>query len=136
MDDVMKLIKIAVSVLITLAVIGFVVYLFTMGRDMFRTSDAQMVDLQERLTQTNYGELHDTTVKGSQVVSYIRGNTSNVTITVTTKASGGTRTYTKDDVYNVSDSLNANYINPTADFMVTVSKNANDIVDGVTFTQQ
>lgn len=140
-NEGMKFVKIAVGVIMTLAVLGFLVYLFTIGQGLIKGTDQEIQGFQKNLTQAKFNEFDSTIVSGSQVINAIRQYSNTIPVKVKTSASSSEITYSKTASgavtdYKVTDPAATEYINPTADFKATISKNTNGVVDGLKFEQK
>lgn len=134
-NEGINFIKIATAVILGLAVVGFLVYLFTMGQGITRETGQEMAGISKSLTMAKYQQYDNATVSGAQVISCIRNYSSKLTITVKNGA-GTTKTYNSSNPdYNITDPSNAAYINPTGEFKSTLVIDDNDSVTGITFEQ-
>jgi hypothetical protein len=135
-NDGIKFIKIAAAVLMGLAVVGFLIYLFTIGQGITKGTDQELMGIQKSLTRAKFEQFENTSVSGAQVVSCIRNNAAKLTVKVTNGA-GTTKTYNSTNPdYTITDPSNTAYINPTGEFTSTLVVDANKTVTGITFVQK
>lgn len=142
-----KIITIAEIVFALVFVVLLSVFMATIN-SKGNTANNQLVDTLEMTDGTSISKYSTgETVKGTDVANVVNnyktiGGNLKLEIVVVTKSNangvaygyerGKSSTHTK--AYN-SDSTNANYINPTADFTPTVCKNANGVEDRIIFIQ-
>ncbi|HHV30727.1 MAG TPA: hypothetical protein GXX73_14320 [Clostridium sp.] len=135
-NEGINFIKIATAVILGLAVVGFLVYLFTLGQGITKETDQELMGIQKSLTMAKFEQYNNSTVSGAQVISCIRSNSSKLTIKVTNGV-GTTVTYDSSNPdYTVTDPGNSAYINPTGEFTSTLEVDANKTVTGITFVQK
>lgn len=113
------------------------------------SANTKLVDTLEMTDSTSLDTYADgSIIKGEAVISAIKnvktiGGNLKLQIIVKTASniSGAKYGYvgsgaTSITPYNITDSTDSDYINPNASFEVTQNVNANDIITGLTFTQQ
>ena len=139
---------------IVFALIFVVILAVMMGTITNKANNAntKLVDTLEMTDNTSLDTYADgSIVKGESVISCIKnvksvGGNLKLSIKVNTLANGSVedkkKTYGYVDSsntiksYNVTDSTDVNYINPSASFRVEQQTNDNDVITGLTFTQQ
>ena len=110
------------------------------------SANSKLVDTLEMTDNTSLSIYDGKTVKGESVLSAIQnvkslGGGMKLEITVDTKSGSAPVSYGYVDgadtitEYKVTDPNSADYINSTANFQSELTKNANDVVTGITFTQ-
>lgn len=135
-NEGINFVKIAAAVFMGLAVVGFLIYLFSVGQGITKETDKELMSIQKSLTEAKYEQYDNTTVSGSQVISCIKSNASKLTITVKNGA-GNTTTYNSSNPdYTATDPSDSGYINPTGEFKATLVVDSNKSVTGIRFEQK
>jgi hypothetical protein len=135
-NEGINFIKIATAVILGLAVVGFLVYLFTLGQGITKETDQELMGIQKSLTMAKFQQFDNTTVSGAQVITCIRNYSTKLKITVKNGA-GTTKVYDSSNPdYTITDPSNSAYINPTGEFESTIEVDANKTVTGIKFTQK
>ncbi|WXR61384.1 hypothetical protein WG909_13930 [Peptostreptococcaceae bacterium AGR-M142] len=129
--------------------LAFVAVLAVMNSGLLSTASNANKKLSNTLSMTSDYELetyNGTTVTGDTVISAIKNaktlsSNTKLEIEVKTKE-GATDKYGfvdgKDDFtdYTETDSRDNDFINPTANFEASLTKNDNDIITGIEFVQE
>jgi flagellar basal body-associated protein FliL len=138
MSNVTTIIKLGAAVLITVAAIAIAIALFGQGADITRNSESDIKGISQVISSKKFDAYNSTEVSGSSVVNAVRmyGETDELTVSVKTNAAAAATTYKSTSKYAVSDSANANYINPVGTFTSTLTANANGIITQISFVQK
>ncbi len=129
-------IKIAIGVLLTVALITAVMLLFNKAKPTVDKASGQLDTITKQMETLEFQAYDGTTVSGSEVISSINTKASNnITITVKTNNNSAGKSYTSAS-YNITNVSDSNYIEPTGKFSATIDKTANETITGVTFVQQ
>lgn len=105
------------------------------------SANTKLVDTLEMTDGSSLSAYADgSTVKGESVRSAISqiksiGGELKLTVTVKTKMSS-TEVYSESRKYSQTNTTAADYINPSASFKCSQDKNTNNVITGLTFTQQ
>jgi hypothetical protein len=144
MDNATEIIILAVSVIITAVVIVAAMSLATVSRSVPSTMISQLNETSQEMDEYQYTKYGDMYVNGSDVLSAARKlskKDATVAVTIFTGPTSITTYSTASDsnIFTNWQNLPSNtakYINPGADFYVTISRNANDLIEKITFTQK
>lgn len=127
----------AVTVVIALGLSAISLYMVSSSKSKINDGNTQYGQLM-----SNYSELSATMydglcVSGDKVVEVIKdfAKTTGNSVTVKTLASSEGEVYTASKAYAQTSKSADDYINPSGTFIGSVSKNSNDVVTGMTFTQ-
>lgn len=135
MENVTKVILLVASVLIAIAIVVIGLMFFNTASDTAKSANEDLAKFNEQFARMKFDDYDGGVVSGSQVVNAIRIYSDDMTVAVTTGA-GTSTTYNETTKYTVSDSTAASYVNPTAKFSSALVVNSNDVVTGITFSQQ
>lgn len=134
MENVTKVILLVASVLIAIAIVVVGLMFFNTASDTAKSANADLAKFNEQFARMKFSDFDNSTLSGSQVVNAVRIYSEDMSVTVTTGA-GNTSTYTATNRYTITNTGAAGYINPTGKFGSVLVVNANDVVTGITFTQ-
>lgn len=142
MDNIMKLVILGASVLLTVAVVVAAVMIFSSGQEVIKEGGKDLSSLSQSIAAKKLEMYNNTVVAGYDVVNAIRtqveGN-GGITVKVTTSA-GSAITYSQKDQVNnkyaVTNPSDNAYINPTGQFDAKIISNANKVVIGLEFAQK
>ena len=153
MENSIKAILIAASILITMAIVSVGLIVLKSGQNLASES-VNNINKMNRLIETEYTMYDNNTVSGNDVVSAIDKVLSSgdyVGILVTTKAGGGTHSnwyvYNAASINSLSSASRSiedaedidspsTYVNPTATFSGKISRDSNGRIAKISFTQQ
>ena len=157
-QNVQRALWIGVSILLFVAVVAIGMNVFNQSQSMVNESSEGLARTSQDLMNTRYTSLEGSVISGTSVVSAIRehrGEEGDIILQVVTGSgntyqyiSSGTisgdsvtgslsaRTDTSGDITNAKDSSHSQYINPTGQFLVSLSYDANDVIRAVSYTQQ
>lgn len=137
MNNVTKLLLLAASVLITIAVITIAITIFGQGQQMTQTAEQDMQGINAVLSAKKFEAYDGKQVSGSQVINAIRmyAETGQFDVDVKTGAAASAKTYDDSTKYTVTSPTDSEYINPVGKFNSALTVNANGIVTKITFTQ-
>lgn len=140
-----KIITIAEIVFALIFVVLLAVFMATIN-SKGNSANNQLVNTLESTDATSLQNYNGTTVKGSTVVTALGnyksiGGDAKLTLTVITLQDTDGTDYGYDALGKELSAYNANpsddeYINPSANFDCELVYNGNDVVTGITFTQQ
>lgn len=140
MDNGTKLLLLAVAAIITCIVCGIAFYVTREGKSAVNTSTNQfnqMTTSYQEIDITMYDKL---SVSGAEVKTIIEESSSdsvcNVTVKTLRDSVGTTYTGTANELLDGMTKGSAKYINPSANFLGSVTKDGNGLVTMLTFTQQ
>ena len=154
MDSAQDVLKIIVGLALLMLVISFSVLIVASALKKGNNLTNQMNDKIDNVLESTYTQWEGETVSGTQVMNVISetyNSTDPICIIVVTKNGPTTTTYCCDAtttltknasatqsglVANAKNKANAAYITPTGKFLGTITRNANDSIVSVTFTQQ
>lgn len=128
--------KWAVGIILTIAVITSGVFLFNKSKPSIDKAGSQLDNITVQIDNSQYVGYDAKEVSGSEVASVINTKaTKDLTVTVKTKSSTAGLAYNSSS-YSLTNNTNKDFIEPTARFTGAVIKTANGTVTGITFTQQ
>lgn len=143
MNTGLKMLLFGVSALITAL---FAVLLFMSakeGRQVGFAATTQMSELNEDIMNSGIMKYDDLEVYGSDVVNCIKENLGDFTasetapIYISVETSSSINTYSNGSVIDeVRDFTKQRYIKPTTVFRGNIIKNINNVIVGISFTQQ
>jgi hypothetical protein len=136
-DNILKIVLLGASVLLTIGVIAGGIFLYNSGQQVVNKSEQDMAGISNQLAMSKLQGYDSTIVTGSQVIGAIRmyGEQGTLNVIVTTRE-GTAQTYTSEKHYTETDPTDDDYINPTASFKSTLSINSNKVPTAITFSQQ
>ena len=151
-DAPSKGLSLAVGVAVTLLLIAAGLAIFGVSRLMLSKSEKKMDNMNASLSEADYTEYENQTVKGSKVQTIVKQYaTYDISIKVVTGAVKAGTVYNyklgsnnqlgsevSDNstlISGVSDVSASNYINPNANFKCTLVRDSNDAVTQMVFTQ-
>lgn len=146
MNNGLKLLLMAAGAIVTCIVVVVGFQLTKSGKSDTNQAMEQYTNVNSEFNEVVLTAYDGLTVSGSEVVNCMKENETIlvngvIKIDVVTKE-GSTETYSKDFKSKLEQNIaennktKANYINPTGNFTGVVSKNANGIVEKLTFTQK
>jgi hypothetical protein len=123
--------------IVFVVVIIFVGYsFFSKSNEMSKSADSGLSSVQQSVEAARFSNFENSTCSGSDVISAIRTYaTDTFTITVRTAEASTPVNYNASNSYTITNSTNANYIEPTAQFTSTLVRNNNNTVTGISFIQ-
>ncbi|KJD42879.1 hypothetical protein [Paenibacillus terrae] len=138
MNNAASALKVAAGLFLTIALITIVVMLFGSAQEGTKQAQTEFAGIQTELTGQAFVGYENTILTGSQVVSSIRrfGNKEEFKIDIKTKKNSGGTSYTKGNIGNTQSITSNEYVNPSGQFKGEVVRDANNVVTGLTFTQQ
>lgn len=132
----MSAVKVAVYTILAVVLLLFGIKVFNLGFGFANESFTDASNAVQVAGEAKYLSYNNTTVYGSDVVNLIRTSAgTNFIVTVTTTSSATPTPYTTKQGYTVSAVSDVKYINPNGMFSSTITRNANNVVTGVTFVQ-
>ncbi|MGL5381762.1 hypothetical protein [Clostridium sp.] len=138
MDNSMKALIMGAGVVITLAVITIGFIILNQGQNTAKLAVSKVDKINTNILESEYTVYEGMEVSGNEVVSLIsKFKNDPVTIEVVTKKS--TTEYNNGASGTASDTTDPKsnkYINPSGKFKGSVTRDANDVIDRLTFTQQ
>lgn len=123
--------------IVFVVVIIFVGYnFFSKSNEMSKSADSGLSSVQQSVETARFTNFENTTCSGSDVISAIRTYaTDSFTINVRTAEAAAATAYNAPNAYTITNSTDANYIEPTAKFSSTLERNNNNTIIGITFVQ-
>ena len=141
-----KFIVLSVGVIIALIFCSVIMILATKSKSSVDNSMGQYDEIISQHGDIKYSIYDGSSVSGSEVVSLIKGISSNDEISiVVTNGYGAAKTYTYENVKatgstvlsDIADkSKSESYINPNASFMGKITKDKNGVIVAISFTQE
>lgn len=129
-----KIIEIAVGVLLTLLVLTWILGMYFKVGPLQNLSSKQTETTVQALTTSTYSEYNNHDVMGADVISAIDTKASKDVAVKVETTDGAVITYNAAS-YNLTDSTDTGYIEPTASFHSTLGYTTNGTVDLITFVQ-
>lgn len=157
-QNIQKALWLGVGILLFIGIVSTGLSLYNKGRGVAETSSQQLDKVSKDLSEASYAPYNNAKTSGADVLSAIKlyaDQSGDFIITVKTKTgsatyiSGGSissgvvgslskknRTEIDNQIKSANDSTNTNYINPTASFYAQLAYDANDVIKGITFSQE
>lgn len=134
MKEGLEILKMAVSVLLTVALISIAIYVFQNSKDAVTTGVGNMNETTKEWDESDMALLSSAELTGSEVANLIRKHMGAISVQVETVA-GGNSTYDSINPF-INAKGSTTYVNPTSIFSCKVNRNANGVVSGLSFTEQ
>lgn len=135
----LKIVEIAAIVSILVIVISISFLLANRGKNASDAVGARISSTNVKISESDKTKYDGEELSGADVINAIKGNASNVIVSVQTitGADGATltREYSLDTDYSAVPS-DVNYINPNAVFSGAIERNSNDVITKIKFTQE
>lgn len=150
-ENILSFIKWAAGIVVTLAIIGIVILIFSTSKEAVSESIGELSEFQTSVSESKITGYDQTVVSGAEVIYFIKdmqdeyigvqvvtGNGSSTwygyTCSVGDPASIGGPSGVA--ISQASDETSSSYINKSGDFLGAVYRDANEVIVAVTFTQQ
>ncbi|MGY3386796.1 hypothetical protein ACVWZB_004750 [Paenibacillus polymyxa] len=129
--------KTAIGIILTVALASMIIGIFMLAAGWMSDAKDDMNDSHSEVADSKYMMYESTNLSGSEVVNAIRkyARKPEFKITIKTLKDGGT-VYTKGDVGETKNVTSSKYVNPSGIFAGKLDRDANNVVMGITFTQQ
>lgn len=135
MDNSLKGLILAAGVIITCIVIGLGFYISREAKNTSNNGASQLGSLNSEYQDINKTMYDNLEISGREVREVIKDSaSSNFSVIVVTGDSTSSTYITKGAVLPAVGV--SGYINPDAQFLGTIAKDANNVINQVTFTQQ
>ncbi|MCM3317971.1 hypothetical protein M3603_15235 [Rummeliibacillus stabekisii] len=145
--------KVAASVLFTIALITIVAIIFASSTEPAKSSTSDFNNLTTELKDQKYLNYDNTVVSGSQVVNAIRrfaaeGKNNDFGVKIVTgqgnstwyyntvSNSGDTLTTSTSPVSEISNTNSSQYVNPSGTFKANIIRDSNQVIRAIQFVQQ
>lgn len=151
MENGVKALMIAATVLITIAIISLGVIVFQSGQEAASQAQKGFSDIQQDMTAVQYAAYDQKLISGSQVINAIRKYSTNAQFGVQVKtgknptgtwygkivsATGAVSGNGTTDLTPVYDDSHANYINPVGRFQSSLVYDSNRVVRAILVIQK
>lgn len=141
MNNGSKLLLLAVSILLTCALIATALMFKNSGDQLSSAFNKKSVTVEQKIAEQSKTRYDGTIVSGADVINAIRGSEDGITIKVVKKISAEDETAVVekeflDETSFVNLPSNSFYINPYAKFLGKITRNANGVINSITFEQQ
>lgn len=153
MENSVKAIIIGASIAITMVIVSIGFYILRQGQDVAENASKNFSEINAEMAESKYTIYDENTISGSEVVNVVKKfKNENIAIGVSTKASSDFTWYIykatigSDDIVDSLDdtttSINTmissgnKYVNPNAQFLGKVYRDANDVIAAIKFIQQ
>lgn len=157
-QNIQKALWLGVGILLFIGIVSTGLSLYNKGRGVAEASSQQLDKVSKDLSESSYAPYNNAKTSGADVISAIKlyaDQTGDFIISVKTKTSSATyisggsiangkvsslsemqRTAIDAQIKNANDSSHSHYINPTASFYAQLAYDQNDVIKGITFTQE
>jgi hypothetical protein len=151
MENGVKALMIAATVLITIAIISLGVIVFQSGQEAATQAQKGFSDLQQEMSAVQFATYDQKNISGSQLINAIRKYSSQAQFGIQVKTGknavgvwygkviGITGTVTSNgttDLSNIYDDSNPNYINPVGLFKSKLVYDSNRVVRAIVVVQK
>lgn len=157
-QNIQKALWLGVGILLFIGIVSTGLSLYNKGRSVAENSSQQLDKVSRDLAESIFAPYDNAKTSGADVISAIKrftDQTGEIIISVKTKT--GTATYVSSgsisggvvsgvsalsrsvidgQIKNANDSKNSQYINPTATFYAQLAYDQNDVIKGISFTQE
>ena len=140
------MIKMAAGIIIALLVISVAFLVYRTAKSSTQSALTKIEDMTTTLNESDFTDVEGEVVVGNRVQSYVtQWAGQEVVVEVITKSGNDTcYNYTDDSLSTVSDAKaseckvksSAQYINPSGKFLCELTRDDNNTIKRVTFTQQ
>lgn len=140
MDNILKLILIGAGVILTCVVVGVGFFISSESKNTSNAGMNQISSMNTEFQDVDLSLYDGLKISGSQVERVITkyGNQLSTEFTITVKTLGNMttgRTYVTE-ISTFPDKYSTDYLNPNGSFLGEVTYDANDVLNGLIFTQQ
>lgn len=157
-QNIQKALWLGVGILLFIGIVSTGLSLYNKGRGVAENSSQQLDKVSKDLAESTFAPYNNAKTSGADVLSAIKlygDQSGEIIISVTTKTgtstyisggsiSGGvvgnlsqmTRTAIDAQIKQANDSTSNQYINPTASFYAQLARDKNDVIKGISFTQE
>lgn len=157
-QNIQKALWLGVGILLFIGIVSTGLSLYNKGRGVAEASSRQLDNVSKDLAESSFAPYNNAKTSGADVISAIKlfsDQTGEIIISVKTKTSTNnyvssgsisngtvsglsamTRSAIDNQIKNANDSTGSSYINPTATFYAQLAYDKNDVIKGITFTQE
>ena len=130
--------KLAVTAIVLVVVVAIVFSFVYLAQNSANEGEEKLATEVSGFSEKEYSQYNETTLTGSVVATAIERYVPRDDINVTLVTKMGNKNYnsstdTFGEIYNKGDNL---YVNPAGKFKSTITRDANGVVNRITFTQQ
>ena len=157
-QNIQKALWLGVGILLFIGIVSTGLSLYNKGRGVAEVSSQQLDKVSKDLSEASYAPYNNAKTSGADVLSAIKlyaDQSGDFIISVKTKTGASTyissgsisngtvsslstmnRSAIDLQIKNANDSTNSNYINPTATFYAQLAYDSNEVIKGISFTQE
>lgn len=138
MENAMKALLIGAGIVITLAVITIGFVTLNQGQNTAKLAISKVDKINNNILESEYTVYDGMEISGNEVVSVIsKFKNEPVTIEVVTKKTTAEYNNGKNGkVSETTDPKSDKYVNPSGRFKGSITRDENDVINKLTFTQQ